>query len=511
MNVNTFAPKFKVEKTSTPLPGPFSVFLVVKNESYLIPHFLTHYRKLGARSFVIFDDKSDDGTYEFLSKQEDCLIITSDCSFGTVIGAHQNGVPLRFGPWLKLVLPQKFAPNDWVIVVDADEFLILPKGFLSIQELCFTLEERSQFYLTAPMVDFYPAKLKDRNFDRKLTPFEGAPFFDAGPLFDWSTGITPKQLPSGVRYRLLERLASEYPKIIFEIYQSRQINLAKTWKVPFLKNGNGVNRQNDHEIDVQPETTLMGTLAHFKFSPDLDYKITWALESNSYYKSSMEYRFLQAALQHLDDESLICESTRTYENVDSLVSANLSSNEPAVPKEKSEEPVADYWAGRKDSIYLFAARNICDKFSKQPRSVIDIGSNNTPILEWFRGSTAELVSLDIRNPYRANGITSITQDLLSFQSNKKYALVTCFQVLEHVPSPELFAKKLLGLGEILIVSVPYLWQKGACVHHIHDPVNDEKMLAWFGKTPIYRYVATELNGIRRLIVVYQGEIEGAPA
>ena len=511
MNTNSFNPRLSVKKKSTPPPGPFSVFLAVKNESYLIPHFLTHYRRLGARSFIIFDDKSDDGTYEFLSKQEDCLIIRSYYSFGSIIGKQLNGVPLRFGPWLKLALPQKLAPNDWIIVVDADEFLILPKGFSSIQELCFSLEARNQFYLTAPMVDFYPAKLKQRNFDRKLSPFEGSPLFDAGPLFDWTTGIMPKQLPSGVRYRLLRRLGEEHPKIISGIYQNHKVSLAKTWKVPLLKHGNGVNRRNDHEIDIQPETSLMGTLAHFKFSPDLDGKIVWALESKSYYNSSMEYLLLQAAIRHFDDESLICGSTRTYKDVDSLVSANLSSSQPGVTKEKNETPVADYWADRKDSIYLFAARNICDKFSKQPRSVIDVGSNKTPILEWFRGSAADLVSLDLRSPYTAKGVISITQDLLSFRPSQKYALVTCFQVLEHVPSPDLFAKKLLGLGQILVVSVPYLWQKGDCVHHIHDPVNDEKMLAWFGKKPIYRYVATELNGVRRLIVVYQGETEGTPA
>lgn len=504
-------PKLTVKKISTPPPGPFSVFLAVKNESYLIPHFLTHYRSLGARSFIIFDDNSDDGTYEFLSKQEDCMIITSDFSFGTIIGKQENGVPLRFGPWLKSTLPQKLVPKDWIIVVDADEFLVLPKGFSAIQELCFSLEERNQFYLVAPMVDFYPAKLKDRNFDRKLTPFEGAPLFDVGPLFDWSTGITPRQLSSGVRYRLLDRLASEHPKIILGIYKNHQISLAKTWKVPLLKHGHGVTRLTDHEIDIQPETSLMGTLAHFKFSPDLDSKIIWALESRSYYNSSMEYRFLQAAIQYLDDESLICGNTRTYKDVDSLVSANLSSNQPVVTKEKSEAPAADYWTDRKDSIYLFAARNICNKFSKQPRSVIDVGSNNTPILEWFRESEADLISLDLRNPYQAKGVVSITQDLLSFRPSQKYALVTCFQVLEHVPSPDVFAKKLLGLGEILVVSVPYLWPKGACVEHIHDPVNDEKMLAWFGKKPIFRYLATELNGIRRLIVVYQGETEGTAA
>jgi 2-polyprenyl-3-methyl-5-hydroxy-6-metoxy-1,4-benzoquinol methylase len=81
--------------------------------------------------------------------------------------------------------------------------------------------------------------------------------------------------------------------------------------------------------------------------------------------------------------------------------------------------------------------------------------------------------------------------------------VTCFQVLEHVPDPAAFARKLKELGRVLIVSVPYKWEKGKCKSHLHDPVDEAKMLAWFEREPDFSYIATELKKVTRLIQVYE--------
>ena len=163
-----------------------------------------------------------------------------------------------------------------------------------------------------------------------------------------------------------------------------------------------------------------------------------------------------------------------------------------------------YWEGRKDAIYLFAARKLCERFCQKPLAVIDIGSYNTPILEWFRSSAEKLVSLDLHAPYQGRGITSIQEDFLSYPIDQTYDLATCFQVLEHIPDAAIFAKKLLTLAPIVMISVPYRWPQGACGEHVHDPVDEEKLLTWFGKKPLFQYVATEFSGIKRLIGVYQG-------
>lgn len=170
-----------------------------------------------------------------------------------------------------------------------------------------------------------------------------------------------------------------------------------------------------------------------------------------------------------------------------------------------EKKSVSYWDARKDSIYLFAARQICMKYGEKPKSVLDVGSNGTPTLEWHRESSERLVSLDLRNPYRAEGVESIKMNFFIYSVEQKFDLVTCFQVLEHVPDPHLFAQKLLSVSKILIVSVPYNWPKGSCKYHIHDPVTNLKMLEWFGKKPSFTYLARELGKQERLIHVYNTE------
>lgn len=162
-----------------------------------------------------------------------------------------------------------------------------------------------------------------------------------------------------------------------------------------------------------------------------------------------------------------------------------------------------YWEKRKDSIYLFAARQICARQCEAPRSVIDVGSNGTPTLEWHRQTATRLVSLDLRRPYVAEGVESVTGDFLQYDAGTRFDLVTCFQVLEHVRDPAAFARKLTQISTVAIVSVPYKWKKGKCRFHLHDPVNERKMKKWFGRGAEYSYIARELNGVGRLIHVYR--------
>ena len=162
-----------------------------------------------------------------------------------------------------------------------------------------------------------------------------------------------------------------------------------------------------------------------------------------------------------------------------------------------------YWNDRKDAVYLYVARGICQKYGSQAKTVADVGSNNTPTLEWHREHASRLVSIDLRNPYVASGVESITTDFLKYRPLEKFDLVTCFQVLEHVPDAKSFAQHLLEVSKTLVVSVPYKWPEGKCKYHIHDPVDKDKLMDWFGRKPIYSYLARELNKIERLIQVYQ--------
>jgi len=164
---------------------------------------------------------------------------------------------------------------------------------------------------------------------------------------------------------------------------------------------------------------------------------------------------------------------------------------------------ADYWEKRKDILYYQAFRILTQNLSQGVTSMIDVGSGACPYLDWFP-HVKERTSLDIAQPYVAEGIESIAADFLEWQPERKYQIITCLQVIEHIPRAELFAKKLLSLGGTVIVSVPYKWPAGKTAGHVQDPVDEEKMLQWFKREPNYSYVCREIEAdVSRLIHVYE--------
>lgn len=164
---------------------------------------------------------------------------------------------------------------------------------------------------------------------------------------------------------------------------------------------------------------------------------------------------------------------------------------------------ADYWEKRKDTLYYQVFRVLTQGLSIKANSMIDIGSGGCPYLDWFP-NVPNRASLDIERPYTAPDIESITADFLNWQPSGTYDLVTCLQVLEHISDAGAFAQKLLSIGSIVVVSVPYKWRAGKTEGHVHDPVDEEKMKQWFQREPNFSYICREVAADkRRLIHVYE--------
>jgi hypothetical protein len=278
--------------------GIFS-FSLVYNEEWFLPHFLAHYRGLGVEHFVFFDDHSDDRTREILMEQDDCTILVSDDgSPRPRLGVMQA----MLGNHVLDVVPD----GEWGLHLDVDEFLVLPTGFTSIEEVAQHLEQLEPKCAMAAMVDFYPERLSDRFFD-PLGPMEGSPWFDRDPVYKWfPKDPKPKIVISGVRPRLLQKLAKRFPEKIGEIYGDKPYRIAKTWKVPLVKTGEGIVRLDPHNVNVRPSDSIQLGLAHFKFYPGLDARVQNALHRQGYFQASVEYRFLDAVLSLMPDERLVC-------------------------------------------------------------------------------------------------------------------------------------------------------------------------------------------------------------
>lgn len=305
-----------LRKSTRRRTGPV-VFSIMRDERYHLPFFLDHYRNLGVADFLIYDDSSSDGTREMLLAQEDVSVITSDIAWGAKVEGEK-----RWTTVLKQTVPNAIIKKGWAIVADADEYLLLPDGLKNIIELVRFMEAQGNICAAASMVDFYPQRLSARLYPRDMPPMSQCRYFDKGSLFDWPPGqLEPQQHFAGIRARLLRMLEQHQAEEYRRIFGAKGAKLAKTWKIPLISCGAGAVVWNQHDGNVAPAENIRLAIAHHKFTPDLDEKISYALESKSYFGASEEYVFLQAALRYLGDIPLVGPESVKFENVGSLESA----------------------------------------------------------------------------------------------------------------------------------------------------------------------------------------------
>lgn len=308
-----------------------AVCCIVKDELFHLPAFFDHYRKLGAEQFIMLDDKSRDGTGEFLRDQQDCLVLEAQQGFGDILPSGQ-----RAGVMWKSAIPQIFCKDRWSIYIDADELLFLP-GFSDIRSLTEKLDQKNASAIGAAMIDFYPASISE--FANKVPPanreamFTRYPYFDACRHLAWKAGeLRPTILNGGVRERLLREFKIEkrsYGKqatfanrvaTLWKRMFSGRPNFASLHKVPLVRWIAGRSYLHSHTLNVPPDVDLILPIAHFKFTAALDSKIVSALESGAYSQGSrtyLAYRDLLTAMRQ-GNGSFLGKHSRRFTSVEDL-------------------------------------------------------------------------------------------------------------------------------------------------------------------------------------------------
>lgn len=163
-----------------------------------------------------------------------------------------------------------------------------------------------------------------------------------------------------------------------------------------------------------------------------------------------------------------------------------------------------YWNDRQDLLYYQYVDYIVRVIGVNAISLIDVGSANCPYIEWFDWIPNK-TAVDLADPYSSRNVIGVKGNVLTLEFAEKFDIVTCLQVLEHIPDPKPFAQRLLELGNRLVVSVPYNWKAGKDKDHIHDPVDLQKMEKWFCRSPNYSIVVKEpflWASHERLICIY---------
>jgi hypothetical protein len=158
-----------------------------------------------------------------------------------------------------------------------------------------------------------------------------------------------------------------------------------------------------------------------------------------------------------------------------------------------------YWTQRRHLKYYREVIRLAGKHVPEGRTLIDVGAGETGVVETLEGFQRRVV-LDIQSIRPRRGVEVVTTDFMHYDTDTRFDLVLCLQVLEHLEDPGPFARKLFAIGRTVIISVPYRWPEDFWPWHLHDPVDEAKLENWTGRQPTEMCIVADEQ--QRMIAVY---------
>ena len=189
-------------------PTGFTLVALTRNEMYFLPEFLNHYRQLGVERFVFLNDRSGDGSLEFLAAQPDTVVVESARSFGERIDVSMYSLAkgvrdFRMEFLWRALLHDTFALDRWALHVDLDEFVRLPGG-MTFPDLSERLKHQPSRMVWGVMLDVYPkdfSALARQETDCRVN-FDATWYFDGEEHLRLRANKAPKVCHPGARARL---------------------------------------------------------------------------------------------------------------------------------------------------------------------------------------------------------------------------------------------------------------------------------------------------------------------
>ena len=304
-----------------------NLFSVMKDEGYFLPAFFDHYRKLGVQHFFVLDDRSTDGTADYLSDQPDCTLLKCGFTYGQRVKIRGRfrfwkNRETRIGVELKRLLPRRFCEGKWCIYADADEFLLLPVQFSGLAEFLCEMDARGHSLAVSSMTVFYPERLRDieggglerpRSLDDLIAV---APFLEGLPTIQFDQESRIRRAGVTVDQRLLQKHGLVGPG---------ERGWGGSHKVSIFRPGRSVYLTGSHNASKNPSPDFLNCVAHFKYTPDLIRRIQLAIETRAWAFQSSKYVLLAKLLEKMrkGDDSFVGEKSRRYLNRGQLESFGL--------------------------------------------------------------------------------------------------------------------------------------------------------------------------------------------
>lgn len=247
-----------------------AVVACMRNEMFMLPQFLAHYRKLGVGGFLIVDNCSDDGTLEYLMEQPDVALFSVDTDYSLSY----------YGVAWQQALMAAFRVGKWSMVADADELLVWQeKQTQTLPDLLKTPDFQGVDAARIFMLDMYPkGSLAKATF--KTDPFAEAGFVDREPFLSNWTGRGPfSNMPtwtSALRHRLIAGSRAD-------LFVAQKIALLKYQ--PWMRVSAGLHFLTD--ITLSPRELIF---AHFKYNADFRRKAQTEVARRQHFNDAEEYR-----------------------------------------------------------------------------------------------------------------------------------------------------------------------------------------------------------------------------
>ncbi len=321
-------------------PARVTLFSTMKNEMGFLPAWLDHHRAIGFEQFLIWDDASDDGSFDYLSGQPDVVVMQSDLSFGDLLRYRDpDGTEReeRAGTYFKIALPHLFFDGAFVGYVDADEFLILPPGVGSIRAVVDRLEAAGAPSAVASVVEFFPASASGlagalpQSFDALMAAY---PFFQCEQLVDLREGAQPELMGKSKTARLFKRYAVA-PQVVRQGWQrvwmsskakkAQQFQKSPRHKTPLVRRDAQSRLTGSHYGNLPPSSEVLLTVAHFVFTAQFADKIDRATAWGAHANAAAKYRYYAQLLERMRgvEDGFLDENSVAYEGPDQLVRCGL--------------------------------------------------------------------------------------------------------------------------------------------------------------------------------------------
>ncbi|WGW06049.1 glycosyltransferase [Tropicibacter oceani] len=248
-----------------------AVVAVMRNEMFMLPHFLSHYRKLGVDSFLIADNASDDGTREYLLDQPDVALFSVDTDYKL---SH-------YGVAWQQAMMAAFRPGKWSLVADADELLVWQENQTqTLPDLLKSSDFDGAEAVRIFMLDMYPKGPLEQVDFSSGNPFAEAGYCDAIPFLT----NTPARGPysdrptwtSALRHRLI-------PGSRGTLFVAQKLALLRYH--PFMRLSDGLHFVGDVKL---ADRELL--FAHFKYNAAFREKARTEVSRRQHFNDAEEYR-----------------------------------------------------------------------------------------------------------------------------------------------------------------------------------------------------------------------------